>query len=112
MSVVRCIYNNRSRITKRIKSGDNPSRMQSRIDYVYLQRKFSESSNSNTINKSDKPQLPPLSLRNSNRKTLVLDLDETLVRSVFIKNGKIDFIFPVIFFNYRFILKNGSLIYM
>ena len=41
------------------------------------------------------PQLPPLT--DPNKKTLVLDLDETLIHSSFLKTDKANFIIPVNF---------------
>lgn len=39
----------------------------------------------------DKPLLPPLSRTNSGKKTLILDMDETLIHSVFKKVDNADF---------------------
>ena len=48
-------------------------------------------------NQSKKTPLPPLLEENKHKKTLVLDLDETLVHSTFIKSYDADFAVPVNF---------------
>lgn len=56
---------------------------------------------------TDQIVLPP-SKENDNRKTLILDLDETLVHSSFSPVDNCDLILPVRFFNLR--LKSTTLV--
>ncbi len=49
-----------------------------------------------TATKPQSRQLPVQEARHRDKKTLVLDLDETLIHSTFMRIGDVDFVIPVL----------------